>query len=145
MKKIILLILTLTLLTFPACSGGGDSTTDTESESESDSETLDPILSIPISPPNDIIQILISYGYYGDCEVYCLRDSDSTDSNNKTTAYSIAGYEFHLKTIDEISVAKDGTIYNLKTAYESGLLTKQDIYNIGTKVDSTFTERYPTP
>ncbi len=166
MKKIILLILALIILTFPACSGGGADITDTEAETETetlvpvhklDCETIDQATASKIKTAyfNYITRygadkvaiedffIMSYFGNYSGCDICEMGGIFDTDFMPET--YYIAGYGIRLDEIDFIIVYKDGLIYNLETAYANGLLTKQDIYNFGTKVNADFTERYPEP
>ncbi|MCL2679174.1 MAG: hypothetical protein FWF18_02655, partial [Dehalococcoidia bacterium] len=70
-----------------------------------------------------------------------------------TTGVEVAGYVIVSGSSHPLPwVYKDSMFYTLSKAYEAGLITKADVYNIGKRVDvghyfgyARFTERYPKP
>ena len=167
MKKLILLILALTLLTFPACSVGGADTS--ESESDTEAETLVPVHHLDCDNipqalaseiklayfdafihPNEIdryspeknVWISQYYGNHGGYEIIYIA-ATFVGVLDVETELDIAGYIFG--DDENLYAYKDGVFALVKDVYESGNLTKQDIYNIGKAVDPQFTERYPEP
>ncbi len=158
MKKFLILFLALTLLTFPACASEGADTAESETEAETlvpihekDTDTIDQALASEIklaycqafqlSPESaDTIYISSYIGNYSGCAVVYI--GGNWDVTWGPITVDIAGYMIRGS---HLHAYKNGSFYRLKEAYESGLLTKQDIYNIGKAVDPQFTERYPEP
>ncbi len=153
MKKFLPLLLTLTLLTFPACSGG--ETDMTESESETEAETLIPTHEwdcddIPLTLISEIklayrtfcgatsdefLNCLCVSRYFGNfngCDVVFI-DEYPPIYNDMLRPLEVAGYIIVFHNGRPLYIYKDGAVYLLKDAYENGLLTKEDVYQIALK------------
>jgi len=97
---------------------------------------------LPISPEDLFISWY--YGNFGGCEVVMIDGDDIS----YTTAYrpvEVAGYTIVFASGEPVWVYKDGQLFTVKEAYDTGVISKSDVYTIGEKVDSDFTSHYPTP
>ena len=73
-------------------------------------------------------------------------DTDTLYSVSGGWVDTVAGYS--IKTVGGQLfpyVYKDSNFYNLYYAFETGYITKKDVYDIGLKIDSTFLKNNPKP
>lgn len=68
---------------------------------------------------------IVCYGKFGEYGVW-FRNGPAA----ALTTEEVAGYQFHFGSSFTISVEKDSEKYDLKEAYEKGILTKDDIEKI---------------
>ena len=96
--------------------------------------------------PSDVV-VQEYFGNYSGCEVAFISDPE-TQYTQAFESVDVAGYTVVFPTSHQLSIYKDGELYLLKDAYEKGLITQKDVYNIGTKVGvghEDFADRYPAP
>jgi len=83
------------------------------------------------------------FGSYSGCEVvYMGANFAHTDAERSV---EIAEYTIVFCDGREVYAYKNSRFYTLKEAYDKGLLTKEDIYEIGKLVGVEFAEQYPNP
>ena len=84
------------------------------------------------------------YGNFAGCEVVMI-DGDNIDYTDACRPVEVAGYTIVFASGEPVWVYKDGQLFTVKEAYDTGVISKSDVYTIGEKVDSDFTSHYPTP
>lgn len=89
------------------------------------------------------IWIQIYLGNYSGCEVVFMQCH--MDYTLMFRDIEIAGYIFTITTGQEAYVYSASKFYTIKEAYDAGLITRADVYNLGKFVGYGFTERYPCP
>ncbi len=80
------------------------------------------------------------FGTYGECNLMYV---DDVFFNDVEFEFWVAGYKIIIPDNRILSAYKEGVFYTLAEAYENGFISKDDIYEIGAKADTTFKERYP--
>lgn len=93
--------------------------------------------------PEDIY-ILRYEGEVGGCH-FVMLGGDEIDYTTAFRSVEVAEYVVVFGSGQPMYANKDGNFYTLKQAYDNGYLSESDVYEIGTKVDATFAERYTTP
>ena len=79
------------------------------------------------------------FGHYNGCDmVYMDCDQAYTQA---LRSVEVAGYVITFGSGQEVYAYKDAQFYTLQSAYEAGLLTEQDVYAIGLKIDSAFRDK----
>jgi len=95
------------------------------------------------------IEITEYYGNYSGCEVVMVDWARIVAYSGfvPPPAVDIAGYTIVLPPYGGVVyvVFKDSKLYNLKRAYYLGMITKEDVYDLGLKIDPLFQENNPTP
>ncbi|MCL2281199.1 MAG: hypothetical protein FWC25_00870 [Dehalococcoidia bacterium] len=95
------------------------------------------------------ISVLWYGGNYSGCEVVYMRDKriyivlPILPPFNYARKVEIAGYTLAFTTSQEAYAYKDSIFYTIKEAYDANLITKNDVYSIGLKIDPYFAERNP--
>ena len=95
-------------------------------------------------PPQEY-SIIRYYGNYSGCDVVFIHFDSVFLVETILTPFKVGKYIIEFPHNSFPYVYSDGNFYTLTEAYENGLITEEDAYEIGTKVDSTFKKRYPTP
>ena len=93
--------------------------------------------------PEDIF-ILRYEGEIGGCH-FVMLGGDEIDYTTAFRSVEVAGYVVEFSSGQPMYAYKEGNFYTLKQAYDNGILTDSDVYEIGIKVDPSFAERYTTP
>lgn len=93
--------------------------------------------------PEDIF-ILRYDGEIGGCH-FVMLGGDEIDYTTAFRSVEVAGYVVEFSSGQPMYAYKDGNFHTLKQAYDNGILTDSDVYEIGIKVDPSFAERYTTP
>ena len=154
MKRNILILIAAIIL-FPlisSCQSVSDINT------EIDTPTLDPALEIKLR--EDYLKYMIDiygeaeewsnlddvwvqcyFGNYSSCEVVYM--GDRMHYSQMIREIEIAGYTFIFESGKDIHIYNDSQFYILKEAYDTKLITQNDVYNIGIQSNSRFAERNP--
>lgn len=77
----------------------------------------------------DEFYVIAYYGTYSGCDFVYLADP-LVDSYLYLTV-TVAGYSMQYGSDRQVIVHKDGDFYSTQEAYDKGLVTKEDIYNLG--------------
>ena len=89
----------------------------------------------------DSISVQKFFGNYSGCEVvYMGSPLTYTDAERPV---EIAGYTIVFPNGQEVYAYKDSNFYTIKEAFDAGLITTADIYDIGKQVGIGFIEQYP--
>ena len=83
------------------------------------------------------------FGTFSGCEVVYM--GSCLGYTNAECPVEIAGYMIVFPNSKEVYAYKDSKFYTLKEAYNAGLITKEDVYEIGKQVGIGFADEYPTP
>jgi len=153
-KKIALLSLYAFLLMplFLSCQNTADTNTstptlDSELELKMRKDYQQYLIAIDGSPENwklEDIGVQWYYGNYSGCEVvymWCATLPYTLMIRN----VEIAGYTIVFGTGQEAYAYRNSEFYTIKEAYDAKLISKNDVYNIGMKLNSDFAERNPKP
>ena len=83
------------------------------------------------------------FGEYNNCHFVMLTE-EHTLGSNEIQILDVAGYEITFGGRYLYVYAKE-KIYTINEAYDKGIITKADIYNLGYDNSATFRERYSSP
>lgn len=83
------------------------------------------------------------FGEYNNCHFVMLTEEHTLESN-EIQILDVAGYEITFGDRYLYVYAKE-KIYTINEAYDKGIITKADIYNLGYDNSATFRERYASP
>ena len=83
------------------------------------------------------------FGEYNNCHFVMLTE-EHTLGSNEIQILDVAGYEITFGGRYLYVYAKE-KIYTINEAYDKGIITKADIYNLGYDNSATFRERYASP
>jgi hypothetical protein len=89
------------------------------------------------------VWILWHIGTYSNCEIVTMASQMGFTQAERPEI--IAGYTVTFGSGQPVYAYKDSTFLPIEDAYEAGWLTKEDIYDIGSKVDGSFLENNPAP
>ncbi|MCL2679108.1 MAG: hypothetical protein FWF18_02300 [Dehalococcoidia bacterium] len=92
--------------------------------------------------PEDI-WVVYYFGNYSGCEVLYVGLGMLFPAD--MYSQEAAGYAIVLPSGQSLTVYKDSEFYGLGRAYDLGLITKNDVYNIGKLGGVGFIEQYPEP
>ena len=92
--------------------------------------------------PGDIC-ILRYDGEVGGCH-FVMLGGDEIDYTDAKRNVEVAEYVVMFESGQPLYAYTDGNFYTLKQAYDNGILTDNDIYKIGTRMDPSFLDRYPS-
>jgi hypothetical protein len=90
------------------------------------------------------IRITQYLGNYGGYEVLCMTIAGEIYPA-VLPRIEVAGYTIQFKSGHHLCVYKDSRFHGISAVYDSGFITKADIYNIGIIGGYNFIERYPEP
>ena len=93
--------------------------------------------------PSDIYVIRYE-GRIGNAEIV-MMGGDEIDYTSAERVLEVAGYNLVFGSGQPVYAYNDGYFYTIKDAYEMGLLSKADIYKIGTIFNPEFSSTYPSP
>lgn len=79
------------------------------------------------------------FGNYSGCAIVYM-DCDQVYTQ-ELRPVEVAGYIITFGSGQEVYAYKDARFYTIQKAYDTGLLTKQDVYNIGLKIDPAFKDK----
>lgn len=79
------------------------------------------------------------FGNYSGCELVYMDCNQAYTQAFRTV--EAAGYVITFSTGQEVYAYKDAQFHTIKEAYNAGLLTQQDVYDIGLKIDPAFKEK----
>lgn len=90
-------------------------------------------------------KIAITYygGHFGECDFVYI--SDGTDHDFAMRYENIAGYDFPFTSSQILYAYNKGNFYTVKEAYDSNLISKTDVYNLGCSMSTMFKKQYPNP
>ena len=80
----------------------------------------------------DKARVVAYYGNYSGCEIAYMDCFQAYTQAIRSV--EVAGYSLTFGNGQELYAYRDSQFYTIQKAYDAGLLTKQDVYNIGTKV-----------
>ena len=83
-------------------------------------------------------------GEIGDCQIVMVGVADE-QHNGAERVEEVAGYYLMFGSGQPVYAYYDGNFYTIEEAYERGLLSKTDVYKIGTIFNSGFSSIYPAP
>ena len=83
-------------------------------------------------------------GKIGDCQIV-MMGGDEIDYTDAFRGVEVAGYHLVFGSGQPVYAYHNENFYTISEAYEKGLLSKADIYQIGTIFHSEFTEINPFP
>ncbi len=83
------------------------------------------------------------FGKINDCKIVYMGSGLRITESFRPV--EIAEYTIVFRSGQEVYAYKNSKFYTFKKAYDKGLLTKEDIYEIGKLVGIEFTEKYPNP
>ena len=93
--------------------------------------------------PIDEIWVSRYFGNINGCEiVYMGSYLQVTDAERPV---EIAGYTIIFPSGQELYAYKDSEFYTIKEAFDSGIIQKEDVYEIGTQAGVNFKDQNPTP
>ncbi|MCL2679566.1 MAG: hypothetical protein FWF18_04710 [Dehalococcoidia bacterium] len=84
-------------------------------------------------------------GNYGGCEVVVMGDKGYPTVIPMPQKIEIAGYTFAFGSSWQPYVYEAAKFYTIKDAYEAGLITQNDVYNIWMQLYPDFAEQNPNP
>ncbi len=161
MKRLLILLLISALFTFAACGekprSRNDETAATTAiqKHENDCDNIENELASEIKL--SYIELFYYYpilpeqvwidGYFGSYSGYEIVDIAYMykATNGMPQNVKIGGYTVTLDDGDELYAYKDGMLYKLEDAYDGGMITDLDLYEIASRVGIDFKKRYPEP
>ena len=91
----------------------------------------------------DEIWVLRYFFNLSGCEIAYM--GSCLNYNDAETPVEIAGYTIVFPSGQILYAYKDSKFYTIKEAFEDGLITKEDVYEIGTQAGVNFKEQNPIP
>lgn len=93
--------------------------------------------------PSDIYVIRYE-GKIGNAEIVMIG-GDEIEYTSAERVLEVAGYSLVFGSGQPVYAYNNGCFYTIEDAYEKGLLSKADIYKIGTIFNPAFSSTYPSP
>ena len=138
-----------------------ESSTESRPDYMKDPKTIDPVVALKLR--EDYRQHLIDlygenykdeftlekiwvqqyFGNYNDCEVVYMGCNLSYTEEARSV--EVAGYIVVFPSGQEVYAYKNSKFYTIKEAYDTDLITKENVYEIGKQVGIGLTEEYPDP
>ena len=82
------------------------------------------------------------FGEFGKCH-FVYMGGDGLDFTEAVRAVEVSDYTIILPDGQPIYAYNGGKLYTIKEAYDNRLVEKYEIWKLGTKIDPTFSNRYP--